>query len=90
MFYAPTEQSAKSRSTTLNEELGQVQYIFSDKTGTLTQNVMEFKKAFINGTKYGFDEGEIDLSWNRFHDGKFSFTDATLVHDFRGNNMREN
>jgi P-type E1-E2 ATPase len=41
MFYPVTGQSAKSRSTTLNEELGQVQYIFSDKTGTLTQNIMD-------------------------------------------------
>lgn len=53
MFYAPKEAYAKARTTTLNEELGQVQYVFSDKTGTLTQNLMTFNKCTINGHIYG-------------------------------------
>jgi P-type E1-E2 ATPase len=46
----------RAQSSNLNEELGQVEYIFSDKTGTLTCNIMEFKKFSAGNLSYGTDE----------------------------------
>uniref|UniRef100_A0A8C4M4V0 Phospholipid-transporting ATPase n=1 Tax=Equus asinus asinus TaxID=83772 RepID=A0A8C4M4V0_EQUAS len=84
MFYAPKNTPAQARTTTLNEELGQVKYVFSDKTGTLTQNIMIFKKCSINGTLYGMHVfllslKKVDFSYNKLADPKFSFYDKTLV-----------
>ena len=47
------------KSSSLNEELGQIEYVFTDKTGTLTKNRMEFKLALIGHRLYG-DVGLID------------------------------
>ncbi|NXQ57227.1 AT8B3 ATPase, partial [Anthoscopus minutus] len=53
MYYGAKDVPAEARSTSLNDQLGQIEYIFSDKTGTLTQNIMSFKKCCVNGTIYG-------------------------------------
>ncbi|XP_041879279.1 phospholipid-transporting ATPase IK isoform X2 [Corvus kubaryi] len=53
MYYGAKDIPAEARSTSLSDQLGQVEYIFSDKTGTLTQNIMSFKKCCVNGTIYG-------------------------------------
>lgn len=52
MYHAPTDTPALCRTSSLVEELGQIAYIFSDKTGTLTRNEMEFQECSIYGTMY--------------------------------------
>lgn len=53
MYDSSSDSRFQCRSLNINEDLGQIRYIFSDKTGTLTQNKMEFKTASIHGKMYG-------------------------------------
>ncbi|CDF88502.1 BN860_11738g1_1 [Zygosaccharomyces bailii CLIB 213] len=53
LYNARLDYPCTPKSWNISDDLGQIEYIFSDKTGTLTQNVMEFKKATINGVSYG-------------------------------------
>lgn len=71
---------ALARTSNLNEELGQIKYVFSDKTGTLTQNIMEFKRASIAGISYSVtqNEEESDLI-RRLRDGT---KDKSVIEDF--------
>lgn len=64
MYYSASNTRFECRALNINEDLGQIKYIFSDKTGTLTQNKMEFYKASIDGVNYSdvVDFSAIDSS----------------------------
>lgn len=62
MYHEETDRPARARTSNLNEELGQVDTILSDKTGTLTCNSMEFVKCSIAGTAYGRGMTEVEMA----------------------------
>lgn len=52
MYDSNSNSRFQCRSLNINEDLGQIRYVFSDKTGTLTENKMEFHNASIFGVNY--------------------------------------
>lgn len=60
------DRSMQCHTVSINEELGQIQYILTDKTGTLTCNRMEFKNVIVGNQVYGDDIklAEIDQSFD--------------------------
>lgn len=53
MYDSSSGSRFQCRTLSINEDLGQIRYIFSDKTGTLTENKMEFQRASVCGKNYG-------------------------------------
>ncbi|MGH0184474.1 UNVERIFIED_CONTAM: hypothetical protein FKN15_015154 [Acipenser sinensis] len=94
MYYSETDMPAMARTSNLNEELGQVKYLFSDKTGTLTCNIMHFKKCTIAGITYGhFPDLEAERSMEDFrHQPNSShssteFDDPALIQNIEQNHV---
>ncbi|KAJ5485290.1 phospholipid-transporting ATPase DNF3 [Penicillium diatomitis] len=67
MYDPETDTPMEARTSTINEELGQISYIFSDKTGTLTNNSMRFRKMSVAGTAWLHDQ---DLQEEAAHEGE--------------------
>ncbi|KAI9206974.1 uncharacterized protein BJ171DRAFT_456836 [Polychytrium aggregatum] len=77
LYHEETDTAATARTSSLVEELGQIDYIFSDKTGTLTCNVMEYRMCSIGGIAYAeivpedkkarIDESGKEVGYYDFH-----------------------
>ncbi|MEW5306198.1 MAG: hypothetical protein WDW36_008682 [Sanguina aurantia] len=95
MYDEESDTPALARTSNLNEELGMVNTVLTDKTGTLTRNVMEFFKCSIAGVSYGAGVTEVERSnaarrgqylvdqhdpcAPRYHEQYFNFYDRRLM-----------
>ncbi|XP_052675450.1 phospholipid-transporting ATPase VB-like isoform X3 [Crassostrea angulata] len=85
LYYEPMDKRIECRALNITEDLGQIEYIFSDKTGTLTENQMEFKTCTIGGTDYPhtpeYDEDDFSDTGSRYSLANISRTSSIQAMD---------
>ncbi|KAG0677236.1 hypothetical protein C6P42_000933 [Pichia californica] len=98
MYYPRLDFPCTPKSWGISDDLGQIEYIFSDKTGTLTQNIMEFKKCATGDKSYGlaytsaqegFDKrlGNVDVDAKiNFMNEKINYSRAQMIPQLQAQN----
>ncbi|KAH9489279.1 putative phospholipid-transporting ATPase VA [Bulinus truncatus] len=74
MYDEEKDKPMECRALNITEDLGQIEYIFSDKTGTLTENRMEFKSCTVGGVNYHHMPFDEELNSQSDYDSRQSFT----------------
>lgn len=94
MYYDVTDTAAVARSSSLIEELGQVKFVFSDKTGTLTCNEMQFRECSIAGISYaekvesdkqareGVDDPTLQYNFTQLKEHLKTHPTANVINEF--------
>ncbi|KFG87700.1 P-type ATPase [Metarhizium anisopliae] len=77
MYHEESDTPARCNTNTILENLGQVGYIFSDKTGTLTDNIMKFRKLSVAGTVWLHEDltDDEEIEKPSAHSGEISYSD---------------
>lgn len=59
LYDSKSDTAAGATNTSICEDLGQIEYLFTDKTGTLTENVMIFRKCIIDSNLYNANSDKL-------------------------------
>ncbi|OUC43592.1 phospholipid-translocating P-type ATPase, flippase [Trichinella nativa] len=70
LYDSASNQSVQCRALNIPEDLGQIEYVLSDKTGTLTENLMVFKRCTIGGTDYAVGEKHSNVDNRQARSGR--------------------
>ena len=81
MYDEEAMKQAQPNTMTLHEELASIKYIFADKTGTLTANVMQFKACTIGSVCYDEDYNEDDYEYVNEESSQAQSMRNSVVHD---------